>query len=79
MTPDIAFSSLYLFNSLIDPMFIFPYVISLAVNSHISTKRVKFFLVAPEIEGKESEKKGRSGDNGFDKVGIVNEGGRFCA
>ncbi|XP_041459434.1 ATP-binding cassette sub-family C member 9-like isoform X1 [Lytechinus variegatus] len=54
LSPDIAFSSLYLFNSLIDPMFIFPYVISLGVNSHISTKRIKFFLVAPEIEGKAS-------------------------
>ncbi|XP_072177741.1 ATP-binding cassette sub-family C member 9-like [Diadema setosum] len=67
LSPDVAFSSLYLFNSLVDPMFVFPYVISLYVSSHISTKRVKFFLVAPEVEGREPQTAHHQDNNGSNK------------
>ncbi|XP_054751628.2 ATP-binding cassette sub-family C member 9-like isoform X1 [Lytechinus pictus] len=51
LAPDVAFSSLSFFNNLTSPMFIFPYVISLFVNAHVSTKRLQSYFSGPEVEG----------------------------
>ena len=51
LTPDVAFSSLALFNLLGGPLFLFPLTMFLLVNGIISTSRLQFFLAAPEVEG----------------------------
>ena len=51
LTPDVAFSSLALFNLLGAPMFLFPFTMFLFVNGIVSTRRLQNFLAAPEVEG----------------------------
>ncbi|XP_071805798.1 ATP-binding cassette sub-family C member 9-like [Asterias amurensis] len=54
LTPDVTFSSLALFNQLAMPLFILPMSLAMLVNGLVSTKRLLTFLLAPEVEGKES-------------------------
>ncbi|XP_072037224.1 ATP-binding cassette sub-family C member 9-like isoform X2 [Amphiura filiformis] len=51
LTPDVAFSSLALFNLLGAPLFLFPITLFLFVNGYISTSRLQIFLAAPDVEG----------------------------
>lgn len=51
MTPDIAFTTLSLFNQIVAPLFILPFVINLFVNCLVSCGRLKTYFLAPEIEG----------------------------
>ncbi|XP_022103541.1 ATP-binding cassette sub-family C member 9-like [Acanthaster planci] len=53
LTPDMTFSSLALFNQLALPLFILPMSLSMVVSAIVSTKRLRKFLLAPEVEGKE--------------------------
>ena len=55
LTPDVAFSSLALFNQLALPLFILPMSLAFMVNAIVSTKRIQGFLIAPEVEKKEGE------------------------
>ncbi|XP_072179900.1 ATP-binding cassette sub-family C member 8-like [Diadema setosum] len=50
LTPDVAFSSLYLFYSLVDPMFTLPYTVSLNIAAYVSSNRIQAFLLAPEVD-----------------------------
>ena len=52
LTPEVAFSSLSLFNILQDPLFLFPMTLFLTVNGAISTGRIATFLAAPEVNMK---------------------------
>ncbi|XP_033637853.1 ATP-binding cassette sub-family C member 9-like [Asterias rubens] len=49
LTPDVAFSSLALFNLLQDPLFLFPMTLFMTINGAISTARIGAFLAAPEV------------------------------
>ena len=51
MTPEVAFSSLALFNLLTAPLFLFPITLFFFVNGIVSTRRLQTFLAAPEVEG----------------------------
>ena len=51
LTPDVAFSSLALFNLLGAPLFLFPITLFFFVNGIVSTRRLQTFLAAPEVEG----------------------------
>ncbi|XP_033647176.1 ATP-binding cassette sub-family C member 8-like [Asterias rubens] len=50
LTPAVAFSSLAAFNQLLLPIFILPFVLMTTINGVVSTRRLKVFLAAPEIE-----------------------------
>ncbi|XP_041460450.1 ATP-binding cassette sub-family C member 9-like isoform X1 [Lytechinus variegatus] len=55
LTPDVAFTTLSLFNQMAGPLFMFPFVINLLVNWIVSTGRLKKYLLAPEVEGADGE------------------------
>uniref|UniRef100_A0ABM0N098 ATP-binding cassette sub-family C member 9-like n=1 Tax=Saccoglossus kowalevskii TaxID=10224 RepID=A0ABM0N098_SACKO len=50
LTPEIAFSSLALFNQMMIPLFLLPMIIGQTVNAYVSTNRLQNFFIAPEIE-----------------------------
>ena len=49
LLPDVAFSALALFNTLMIPMWSLPLTISNMVNAIVSTRRLTAFLMAPEV------------------------------
>ncbi|XP_054751630.2 ATP-binding cassette sub-family C member 9-like [Lytechinus pictus] len=51
LTPDVAFTTLSLFNQITAPLFLLPFVINLFVNCLVSCRRLKTYFLAPEIEG----------------------------
>ena len=53
LTPEITFSSLSVFNNLFVPMFMLPQVFQFYVNAVVSTKRLRKFFSAAEIEDSE--------------------------
>ncbi|XP_070558915.1 ATP-binding cassette sub-family C member 9-like [Ptychodera flava] len=53
LTPEVAFASLALFNTLVIPLFMVPVVVSHTVNGYVSTQRLRKFFCAREIERKE--------------------------
>ena len=55
LTPDVAFSSLALFNQMALPLFILPMSLAFIVNAVVSTKRLQGFLIAPEVEKKQED------------------------
>ncbi|XP_071815996.1 ATP-binding cassette sub-family C member 9-like isoform X3 [Apostichopus japonicus] len=67
LTPEITFSSLSVFNSMFVPMFMLPQVIQFYVNAVVSTKRLRTFFSAAEIEDGED---GRT----LEKVNRLNPG-----
>ncbi|XP_006820965.2 ATP-binding cassette sub-family C member 9-like [Saccoglossus kowalevskii] len=50
LTPELAFSSLALFQQLIIPLYLLPMTIAFTVNAIVSVGRLQKFFVAPEIE-----------------------------
>ncbi|XP_072179239.1 ATP-binding cassette sub-family C member 9-like [Diadema setosum] len=67
LTPDIAFSTLALFNQITAPLFLLPFVVNLFVNCIVSCKRLSAYFAAPEIEGgnQYDDDKGAKGQNGL--------------
>ncbi|XP_071960045.1 ATP-binding cassette sub-family C member 8-like [Antedon mediterranea] len=62
LTPDVAFSSLSLFNQITIPLFVMPMTFTFLVNAHVSTKRLQNFLQSPECEER---------DDGRQKIEVV--------
>ena len=50
LSPDITFSALTIFNQLAFPLTILPQVFTFQINGYISTRRLRAFFAAPEIE-----------------------------
>ncbi|XP_071784145.1 ATP-binding cassette sub-family C member 9-like isoform X2 [Asterias amurensis] len=50
LTPDVTFSSLALFNALLNPLTLLPVSLMYTINGIVSTKRLEKFLSAPDVE-----------------------------
>ncbi|XP_071961483.1 ATP-binding cassette sub-family C member 9-like [Antedon mediterranea] len=72
LTPDIAFSSLALFQQLAVPLFLLPMTLAFLVNAIVSTKRLRNFLIAPEIEKPDNGRPPKHQENG-----LVHKNGGF--
>ncbi|XP_033123425.1 ATP-binding cassette sub-family C member 9-like isoform X2 [Anneissia japonica] len=64
LKPDIAFSSLALFQQLTVPLFLLPMTLAFLVNAIVSTNRLRNFLIAPEIEKLDNGRQQRQQKNG---------------
>ena len=74
MTPDITFAALNIFNQLAFPLTILPQVITCQINGYISTKRLRAFFDAPEIEEREDGRQkpswGGGGQKGYHPTNV---------
>ena len=55
LQPDTTFSALALMNQLVEPMYFTPLVTSLLANAFVGVRRIRDFLLAPEIEADDSD------------------------
>ncbi|XP_077866270.1 ATP-binding cassette sub-family C member 9-like [Saccoglossus kowalevskii] len=77
LTPDIAFASLALFQSLIIPFFMVPIALGYFVNGLVSTNRLEIFFAAAEIEEKDDGRQQElvnDDDNDSDEEWYINQG-----
>ncbi|XP_038066967.1 ATP-binding cassette sub-family C member 8-like [Patiria miniata] len=65
LTPAVAFGSLAAFNQLFFPLMVLPYTLITTINAVVSTRRLKAFFLAPEIERQREPEM-----NGYNEVGV---------
>ncbi|XP_070560016.1 ATP-binding cassette sub-family C member 9-like [Ptychodera flava] len=73
LTPEVAFSSVALFNQLNIPLMLVPMVIGFTVNTMVSVRRLRKFFIAAEIEGKEDGRPRFKWGTGIDYKGDLDE------
>ncbi|XP_077995245.1 ATP-binding cassette sub-family C member 9-like [Glandiceps talaboti] len=73
LTPEIAFSSLALFNQMTIPLFLVPTIIGFTVNAMVSTKRLRKYFAAPEIESNDDGRAPFSQGTGDDYKGDMDD------
>ncbi|XP_038067610.1 ATP-binding cassette sub-family C member 8-like [Patiria miniata] len=71
LTSDVAFAALAVFNQMALPLIIMPNVLVVHINAMVSTKRLRAFFEALEIEKLESDEEGTESEVGR---GLINEG-----